>query len=129
MFAAQCSVSSSTNQTTNKPKRSTVPPNNDSSFLATCFSVFVKFLFAFALDYSPCPVPPALSRFNNRVYSFARSPSTNGFCRRTNAAVPPTKRLSEMLSTFFFFLFFSFLFLTTVPATNKLTTIYIFFYN
>ena len=115
MFAAQCSVSSSTKPPTN-------PNTLLTNFLSSSkqrffFSCHVLSSLCFALDYSLCPVPTALSRFNNRVYSFARSPSTNGFCRRTNAADSPTKRLSAVFSTFFF----SFLFLTTVPATNNPT--------
>ena len=57
MFAAQCSVSSSTDQTTNKPKRST---NQLSEFLQTTILLFLprafqsdKFIFALSLTILP----------------------------------------------------------------------------
>ena len=63
--------------------------------------------------------------FTNRVYSFARAPSTNGLCRRTNAAVPPTKKA---LGGEFNFLLLLLLFSLSYNCSNtksNLTSIYI----
>ena len=128
MFAAaQRSVCSSSNQTTNKPKRSNT--NQLSAFRETTILSLLPRAFQSLLNFSLL-LPRLLFFcftvfFTNRVYSFARSPSTNGFCRRTNAAVSPTKKT---LDGEFNFPFLSFLFLTTVPTTNNLT-IYIILYN